>query len=138
MRVSLVSLAAALVVITGTGEAFASLQACNETKGPIAVAIANSDGENWISQGWWTIRAGACATVLGGPLQARFYYLRAVDLELGGGWGGDRYFCTTQRSFAITGREKCEERGYERTGFFEVDTQDAADYTHILANPEGR
>ncbi len=39
---------------------------------------------------------------------------------------------TVRQSFKITGRDKCEERGYAKAGFFEVDTQDAADYTHRL------
>ena len=69
---------------------------------------------------------------VGGALEARFYYLHAAHLQAGGGWVGNRSFCTARQSFKIAGRDKCEERGYAKAGFFEVDTKDATDYTHRL------
>jgi uncharacterized membrane protein len=39
-----------------------------------------------------------------------------------------------QMDFAITGRDKCEERGFQKAGFFEVDTQDAVEYTHYFSD----
>ena len=112
--------------------AHADFRACNETEHRIGLALAHSTGDAWISEGWWMIDAHACATILAGPLKARFYYMHARHFDVGGGWIGDRYFCTTQRSFSIMGREKCQARGFERTGFIEIDTHDAADYTHKL------
>ncbi len=126
------------LALVAAAPARADFKACNETEHPLGLALAHSDGLEWISEGWWAIQPHTCAAVLVGPLKARFYYLHAVDYDLGGGWSGDRFFCTTRRSFTITGREKCAERGYDRTGFFEVDTQNALDYTHVLSNPAAR
>jgi uncharacterized membrane protein len=119
----------------------ADFRTCNETANPLALAIAHSDGLQWVSEGWWTIESHKCATILIGPLKARYYYLHAVQFKpdgtYDGGWIGDRYFCTTRRSFTITSRDECATRGYDRTGFFEVDTQDAVDYVHVLTERKG-
>jgi uncharacterized membrane protein len=114
--------------------AHAEFRVCNQTKHMIGLAVARSNGIDWISEGWWNIDAEGCTVILEGPLKARYYYLYAVQYDIGGGWSGDRYFCTTRRSFTITGRQDCQKRGFDRTGFFEVDTQDALDYTHILTD----
>lgn len=126
------------LALLAAAPARADFKVCNETELPLDLALAHSDGTDWISEGWWMIQPHSCATPLTGPLQARFYYLHAVHYkangDYNGGWVGDRFFCATRRSFSITGRDKCAERGYERTGFFEVDTQQAADYTHVLSD----
>jgi hypothetical protein len=43
--------------------------------------------------------------------------------------------CTRDDSFTIFGVEDCLARGYERTGFFEVDTQNKTDWTLQLTDP---
>ena len=43
--------------------------------------------------------------------------------------------CTTEKAFTIKGVQDCGKRGYKRTGFFEVDTQDASDWTIRLTDP---
>jgi uncharacterized membrane protein len=59
--------------------------------------------------------------------------------ERGGEWKGKAFMCTSDREFKIEGREDCFMRGYDRTGFFEVDTgKDAKSWTVQLteqANP---
>lgn len=114
----------------------AEFRVCNETEHSLALAVGHSNGLQWISEGWWNIAAQECAVVLEGALRARYYYLHALHYEIGGGWTGDRYFCTAERSFTINGRKTCEDRGYVRSGFFEVDTADALDYTHLLSDDE--
>jgi uncharacterized membrane protein len=37
--------------------------------------------------------------------------------------------CTRDEAFTIFGVEDCLARGYERTGFFEVDTQNRGEWT---------
>ena len=45
--------------------------------------------------------------------------------------------CTNDREFKIEGREDCFARGYERTGFFEVDTgKDAKNWTVQLTDAD--
>ena len=53
----------------------------------------------------------------------------------GGAWDGTNFMCTRDESFTIFGVEDCLARGYERTGFFEVDTQNRTDWTLQLTDP---
>jgi uncharacterized membrane protein len=44
--------------------------------------------------------------------------------------------CTHDKMFAIRDVKECQRRGYKRTGFFEVDTGEARDWTIRLTDPE--
>ncbi len=44
--------------------------------------------------------------------------------------------CTAEKSFAIRGVQDCPKRGYKRTGFFEVDTGEAQEWTIRLTDPD--
>jgi uncharacterized membrane protein len=112
----------------------AAFTVCNKTAHPARVALGWFDGSAWISQGWWTIAAKACESLLPGPLDARYYYLYAADGG-SGSWSGARGFCVGPGSrFEIAGRADCAGRGFERKGFFEVDTGRAANYTQSLSD----
>jgi len=81
------------------------------------------------------LRPSACEILLRGPLAAQYYYVYAMD-ERGGEWKGRAFMCTRDREFRIDGREDCFARGYERTGFFEIDTgRDAKSWTVQLTDP---
>ena len=67
--------------------------------------------------------------LLRGDLTARFYYLYAVDYDQGGEWAGKAPMCTREKEFTIRGAEDCLARGFERTGFIEVDTQEQKSWT---------
>ena len=70
-----------------------------------------------------------------GPLAAEFYYVYAMD-ERGGEWKGKAFMCTTIASSRSTAAQDCFVRGYDRTGFFEVDTgKDAKNWTVQLTDP---
>jgi uncharacterized membrane protein len=64
-----------------------------------------------------------------GQLVARYYYVFAVDYDRGGEWSGKAYMCTRDKEFTIKGIEDCLARGYDRTGFFEVDTSEQRSWT---------
>jgi uncharacterized membrane protein len=102
--------------------AAADFRLCNKTSARLGVAVGYKDGEGWTTEGWWNLPAGNCETVLKGALVARFYYIYAVDYDHGGEWSGQAFMCTRDKEFTIHGTEDCLARGYERTGFFEVDT----------------
>jgi uncharacterized membrane protein len=115
--------------------AHADFRMCNNTTARVSVALAYTNGASWVSEGWWNIKAGACETLLRGPLAAQFYYVYAMD-ERGGEWKGKAFMCTRDREFRIDGREDCFVRGYDRSGFFEVDTgKDAKNWTVQLTDP---
>ena len=78
---------------------------------------------------------GLSRALTSGALAAQFYYVYAMD-ERGGEWKGKAFMCTSDREFKIEGRQDCYVRGFERTGFFEVDTgKDAKNWTVQLTDP---
>jgi uncharacterized membrane protein len=114
-----------------------SLRICNQTANTVSVAFGFRADKGWQSEGWWIAEPSACVTVFTGDLEARrYYYLYATD-DIGGGvWDGDVFMCTRDETFTIFGVEDCLARGYERTGFFEIDTQNKSDWTLQLTEGE--
>jgi uncharacterized membrane protein len=102
---------------------------CNRTHNQISIALGYRAERGWQSEGWWVSSPDSCAIVFQGDLTARFYYLYAADDIAGGSWDGPVFMCTRDEVFTIFGVEDCLARGYERTGFFEVDTQNRSDWT---------
>lgn len=111
------------------GIAHAEFRLCNRTQSRIGVAVAYKDDGSWTTEGWWNVAANSCETLLRGDLTGRFYYLYAMDYDQGGEWAGRVFMCTKEKEFTIRGMENCMARGYERTGFFEVDTQQQKAWT---------
>lgn len=123
-----------------TNEARADLRLCNQTDGKISVAIGYKGEENWQTEGWWNFTPGesdnTCKVLLSGPLRSRFYYVYAIDITNGGEWGGKAKLCTHQKEFTIEGAKECIPRGYDQTGFFEVDTGKQESWTIQLTDPD--
>lgn len=113
-----------------------SLRVCNQTANPVSVALGYKAPKGWQSEGWWVAKGGECVSVYNGRLDARYYYIFAADDVGGGVWDGTNYMCTRDESFTIFGVEDCLARGYERTGFFEVDTQNKPNWTLQLTDGE--
>lgn len=123
-----------LVWLSSTAPASADLRMCNTTASRVGVAIGYKDGDGWTTEGWWNVPARSCETILRGPLVARYYYLYAVDYDQGGEWSGRAFMCSRDKEFTIRGIEQCLARGYDRLGFFEVDTQDQRQWTVQLTD----
>jgi uncharacterized membrane protein len=126
-------LGASTLLLAIATPAKADLKLCNNTASRVGVAIAYKDKEGWASEGWWTAEPQKCLTLLKGALIARYYYVYAVDKEKGGSWGGKSQICIKDKIFTIRGIETCTERGYQKQGFFEVDTGEEADWTVSLS-----
>ena len=120
---------AALTMAGFAAPAKADLKLCNLTPSRVGVALGYADQQGWASEGWWNIAPQACETLLKGPLIPRWYYIYAVDYDKGGSWGGPARMCTRDKLFTIRGHTSCQERGYNQTGFFEVDTGENLDWT---------
>lgn len=114
--------------------ALADFRLCNNTGGRVGVAIGYKDAEGWTTEGWWNISARSCDTLLRGALVARYYYIYAVDYDRGGEWSGHAYMCSREKEFTIRGTDDCLARGYDRTGFFEVDTTEQRSWTVQLTD----
>jgi uncharacterized membrane protein len=120
-----------LTADTSTG----GLRLCNMTQSRVGVAIGYKENRQWITEGWWNVARGTCETLVAGPLVSRFYYVYAVDYDRGGVWGGKAAMCTRDKLFTIRGIEDCVTRGFERSGFFEVDTGEQRSWTVQLTEP---
>ena len=132
---ALMLLLAPLAIAAPLAGARADFRICNNTTARVSIALAYTNGVGWVSEGWWNIKASACETLLRGPLAAEFYYVYAMD-ERGGEWKGKAFMCTRDREFRIEGREDCFVRGFDRSGFFEIDTgKDAKNWTVQLTDP---
>lgn len=128
-------LPALIVCAFATAEpARADFRLCNNTGSRVGVAIGYKDAEGWITEGWWNISARSCDTLLRGTLVARYYYIYAVDYDRGGEWSGHAFMCSREKEFTIRGTENCLARGYDRTGYFEVDTQEQRSWTVQLTD----
>jgi uncharacterized membrane protein len=110
--------------------AAAYFRLCNNTASRVGVAVGYKDKDGWTTEGWWNLSArGGCEFLLLGTLSSRYYYIYAVDYDRGGEWSGQNLMCTRDKEFVIRGTGECLTRGYDRTGFFEVDTGDQSDWT---------
>ena len=125
---------ALLLLALSAQPAWADFRLCNNTGGRVGVAIGYKDAEGWTTEGWWNISARSCETLLRGALVARYYYIYAVDYDRGGEWSGHAYMCSREKEFTIRGTENCLARGYDRTGYFEVDTTEQRSWTVQLTD----
>ena len=116
----------------------ADLRLCNKTGSLVGVAIGYKGDADWTTEGWWNVRPSSCETLLAGPLASRYYYIYAVDYDQGGEWTGPGFMCTLDKKFTIEGVNDCIARGYQKTGFFEVDTGEQSSWTVQLMEPSGR
>jgi uncharacterized membrane protein len=122
-------IATILCVVAAPAPASADFRLCNNTASRVGVAVGYKDGDGWTTEGWWNLPARSCETVLKGNLVARFYYVYAVDYDRGGEWIGQAFMCTRDKEFTIRGISDCLARGFDRTGFFEVDTAEQKTWT---------
>jgi uncharacterized membrane protein len=109
--------------------AAADFRLCNNTTSKVGIAVGYKENDGWSTEGWWNLPARSCETLLRGALVARFYYIYAVDYDRGGEWSGQAFMCTRDKEFTIRGTDDCLARGYDRTGFFEVDTAEQPSWT---------
>jgi len=139
MKIRYLPAAAFLLAATWVSQptiAHAGLKLCNNTISRVGVALGYKDTKGWASEGWWNLEANTCETLLEGPLIARYYYIYAVDYDLGGSWGGKAFMCTRDKVFTIRANKDCIDRGFQKTGYFEVDTGEEKDWTVSLSGPQ--
>jgi uncharacterized membrane protein len=129
------ALGALVAAVMSVTPAAADLRLCNMTTSRVGIALGYRDAQGWLTEGWWNLNARGCETLLRGPLAARYYYVYALDYDRGGEWNGRAYMCTRDREFTIRGVEDCLARGYDRSGFFEIDTGEQKSWTIQLMDP---
>ena len=124
----------AVLLLASSPPAKADFRLCNNTGSRVGIALGYKDAEGWTTEGWWNVSPRTCETLLRGSLVARYYYIYAVDYDRGGEWAGHAYMCSREKEFTIRGNGNCLARGYDRTGFFEVDTGEQRAWTVQLTD----
>ena len=130
----LVPVLAVALLCLWASPASADFRLCNNTSSRVGIALGYKDAEGWTTEGWWNISSRACETLLRGTLVARYYYIYGIDYDRGGEWSGQAFMCSRDKEFTIRGTEDCLARGYDRTGFFEVDTGEQRAWTVQLTD----
>lgn len=124
----------ALLLLASLHPALADFRLCNNTGSRVGVALGYKDADGWTTEGWWNVSARTCETLLRGELVARYYYIYAIDYDRGGEWSGHAFMCSREKEFTIRGTENCLARGYDKTGYFEVDTNEQRSWTVQLTD----
>ena len=130
----LLPILALVVLCLWNGTARADFRLCNNTSSRVGIALGYKDAEGWTTEGWWNVSSRSCETLLKGTLVARYYYIYALDYDRGGEWSGQAFMCSRDKEFTIKGTENCLARGFDRTGFFEVDTGEQRAWTVQLTD----
>jgi uncharacterized membrane protein len=133
-RIISLALLAMAGLLASAMPAAADFRLCNNTSSRVGIAVGYKDKDGWTTEGWWNLASRSCETLLRGTLVARFYYIYAVDYDRGGEWSGQAFMCTRDKEFTVRGTEDCLARGYDRTGFFEVDTSEQQSWTVQLTD----
>ena len=114
------------LIIAVTGFLFAALPAsagfevCNSTPVAHQLSVAYRGDADWVSEGWWTIQPQECKLLVAGDLSVRYFYYRATAKKRS--FVGERYmFCTDSKAFTIAGKTDCQDRGFSRDSFSEVE-----------------
>jgi uncharacterized membrane protein len=125
----LLGCALASSIVLAPEPAAADFRLCNNTTSRVGISMGYKENDGWSTEGWWNLPSRTCETLMRGPLVARYYYIYAVDYDRNGEWSGQAYMCTRDKEFTIRGTEDCLARGFDRTGFFEVDTGEQPSWT---------
>jgi uncharacterized membrane protein len=126
---ALLGCALAGIIVLAPQPAAADFRLCNNTTSRVGISLGYKENDGWSTEGWWNLPPRTCETLMRGPLVARYYYIYAVDYDRNGEWSGQAYMCTRDKEFTIRGTEDCLARGFDRTGFFEVDTGEQPSWT---------
>lgn len=104
-------------------QALVGLTFCNRTQDVVWAALARETQGKKVSQGWWKLQSGQCEKVIRDRLTDRLYYAFAEHAGESPQqpWHGQSYFCTRKQVFEIEGAEDCQGRGFDKTGFLQID-----------------
>ncbi len=129
-------LAGALVALAASAPAArADFRVCNTTRSLINLAVGALAGDDYATEGWWTVTPGACATPIHGALPGRYLYLYATGLDGVDILKGAVSMCVDRGKFRVVGIDDCWRRGLQAVTFAEIDTQNSPEWTTFLTEP---
>ena len=114
----------------------AQLMVCNQSLDVLNVALGYEESGEFQTEGWWSIGANRCSSVVRQALAGRYYYLYAEDVFGQPVLSGAVPACVDAKRFRITGTSSCWIRGLRETPFAEVDTQSQSRWTVFLKSSE--
>jgi len=114
------------------GAAAAQFAVCNQSFDVINVAIGLDTGDEFETEGWWTVGPNQCANVIREGLTSRYIYIHAQDVFGQPVLGGTTRMCVSPRRFQIRGIGDCWARGHVSARFIEVDTSHTERWTLFL------
>lgn len=112
----------------------AELNFCNSTPLTVQTALGEPVEGKWLSEGWWSLKPGECATVLAGNLKNRYYYAFAETPGSKWKWTGDTPFCIRYGSAFTLWDDSCGADDYRN--FIKIDTGDATGFDYWFNCPD--
>jgi uncharacterized membrane protein len=106
---------------------------CNDGQAEIWAAIGLRLNTGSAARGWWDVPPGACAKILGQPLNVMAVYLHATKVGNANLVVGTTMFCTGTGSFALAGT-KCSGPEHNLLGFAETVTRGLTGYVAHIGN----
>lgn len=119
--------------LLSAGMAAAQFAVCNQSPDVVNVAVGRDAGEDFQTEGWWTVGPNQCANVIRDELSGRYIYIFAQDVFGRPLVNGTTQMCISPRKFLISGIADCWARGHVGAGFIEVDTQRTERWTLFLS-----
>jgi uncharacterized membrane protein len=119
------------------GRADAEFRVCNQTKYLLNIAIGHLVGQEFTTEGWWSVTPSSCATPIKTLLTSRYLYLYAMDVDSADVIKGTVSMCVSTRKFQIFGVADCWRRGLKAVDFNEIDTANSPDWT-VFLNDAGK
>ena len=127
---------AATLCLTLGKPAMAQLMVCNQSLDVLNVALGFEETGEFQTEGWWSIGANRCSSVVRQSLTGRYYYLYAEDVFGQPVLSGAVPACVGAKRFKISGTSGCWVRGLREAPFAEVDTQSQSRWTVFLKSSE--
>ena len=128
-------LAALVCLLLASAPARADFRVCNTTRVMANLAVGHVVGDDYVTEGWWTVAPGDCATPIHDALTGRFVYIYAVGVDSRELFPGAVSMCVDRVKFHVVGVADCWRRGLMSVPFYEIDTGTASDWTTFLADP---
>jgi uncharacterized membrane protein len=124
-----------LLPLAASWPASADFRVCNRTKYLLNIAIGYGAGQEFATEGWWSVTPNSCARPVKDPLAGRYVYLYATDVDGADVLRGSVSMCIDRRKFKIFGITDCWRRGLAAVNFEEIDTFSSAAWTVFLSDP---
>lgn len=128
----IISALAILTPLLAPGQARAQFIVCNQTLDVVNLAAAQEVENSFQTEGWWTIGANQCVSVVREELVNRYIYVYATDVFGQAILSGSVEMCIERRRFTIRGIDECWQRGHVAARFYEVDTREQPRWTFFL------